>query len=111
VVQELAKSVKNPIEFLRKKSRVEGGGARFPVKQLSGNYGFERRNYVEGGKQANPFSASSVAESNHNTFDNMGYDQFIQSASETGDRVYLCAEHVSQLEGVSPLSSQMEVKD
>lgn len=88
VVEQLYKSLKNPVSFLRNKIKNESGSVYLPTKALSGNYKYERTNYLERGKTENPYSASSVAGDHHATFDNMSYEQFVSAAGETNDRVY-----------------------
>jgi hypothetical protein len=77
VVQELRNSVDAAQAYVKKRS---SGGAQPGTKSLAGAYANERTQYVDSGKQANPYSASALhGKGAHDT-----YADFIQLGAASG---------------------------
>lgn len=91
VIDGLKKSLRAPYEFLKSKSKVASGNLKYrsPTKALDGNYGFERQNYLEGGKSSNPVSATIMDGKNGVELGDMDYNQFKTGAGPKDKVIFL----------------------
>lgn len=82
VIGNLKQSLQAPLQFLKKKSQHASGNPKYrsPTKAMAGNYAMERRHYMEGNKQSNPFSATLVDGEGGREFKDMDYDEFKNTA-------------------------------